>query len=168
MPVSGGCYLGTALSSRCQISTISVRRAKSEDVGYLVAQLKEFSVFFGTRRPLFPTEEFASVSMLGFIENHLVLIAERGGEQIGFIAGMITPHAFNPEIKVLLEMFWWVNELHRGSRAGLLLLEEFTAWGRANVDWILMGLEAKSPVNEKVLTKRGFKLHERSFLLEVN
>jgi len=51
---------------------------------------------------------------------------------------------------------------------GLMLLEEFTDWGKRNADWISFSLEDKSPVKDTTLTKRGFRLKERSFILEVN
>lgn len=80
---------------------------------------------------------------------------------------MLGFHPYNPAIRVLTETFWWVTPNARGSRAGLMLLDAFTAYGERNADWIVFTLEHHSPVNERTLTKRGFHLHERSYLREV-
>lgn len=77
------------------------------------------------------------------------------------------PHVFNPQIKVLSECFWWVKPEYRGSRAGALLFKNYVEWGKANVDWVTMTLEAHSPVRPEALIKRGFRLQETTFLLEV-
>lgn len=134
---------------------------------WLVSQLREFSAFFGTKKSLYGTEENARLGITNMINGHIVLVAEREGQLLGFIAGVITPHMFNPNIRVLAETFWWVAEEHRGSRAGLMLLNEFMDYGTANCDWITFALEHHSPVDEKCLLRRGFHLQERSYLMEV-
>lgn len=49
-----------------------------------------------------------------------------------------------------------------------MLLNEFVAFGHANADWIALSLiEGASPVKQSSLVKRGFHLHESSYLLEV-
>lgn len=148
--------------------TISVRRASSDDIDWLLSQLKLFSDFFGTKRALFPSEEHARPGVELMVASHLVLIADHPAiGPVGFIAGYVTPHPYNPSIRLLAESFWWVSEEHRGTRAGLLLLNEFVAWGKANADWVTFALEAKSPVTDRVLLDRGFVQQERTFLLEV-
>jgi hypothetical protein len=145
-----------------------VRPASLDDIDWLLVQLQAFSVFQDTKRELFPTEAFAREALAGMIQNHLMLVADHPAVgPVGFISGYVLPHPYNPSIQMLSETFWWVAEEHRGTRAGLLLLEAFLAWGREHADWITFALEAKSPVSDDVLLKRGFKIQERSFLLEV-
>lgn len=103
------------------------------------------------------------------IDRHVVFIADsKDAKPIGFVGGYSIPHPFNPDIKLLSEMFWWVSEEHRGSRAGLMLLNAFTSYGKEHADWVTMAIEHNSPINERALTKRGYKLQERSYLLEVS
>jgi hypothetical protein len=148
---------------------IRVRGASPEDADWLLGQLKAFARFYGTKKSLFGNEAHARTSLLHKIHNHLVLIAEHDTlGPIGFISGYVLPHPFNPEIRLLSETFWWVDEDHRGGRAGLMLLNAFTEWGKANCDWITFALEHHSPVTEKALTRRGFSLQERSYLMEVS
>lgn len=145
-----------------------VRFATPEDLDWIVGQLKKFSEFYGTKLSLFGDEKNARSVMLTMMNDHVVIVAERENEGlVGLISGYITPHAFNPKIKVLAETLWWVAEEHRGSRAGLLLLDAFKNYGEEHANWITFALENKSPVKDKCLTKRGFQLQERSYLREV-
>ena len=149
--------------------SIVIRRANENDLDWLLSELKAFADFFGTGKILFPSKLTDAEALLKtWIAGQLMFMAERDGERLGFIAGMIHQHVFNPEIRCLTEMFWWVPEKHRGTRAGLMLINEFAKWGKDNVDWVLFTLEDNSPVNEKSLTKRGFKLKEKQYLLEVS
>src|SRR6476469_848409 len=147
---------------------ISVRPATLSDLDWLMGQLRSFSRFFASKRPLFEDETYARATFATFIEHHLVLISDgHGVGPTGFIAGLKMPHLFNPKIMTLTEMFWWVDEKYRGTRSGLLLLQAFTNYGKANADWINFTLEDESPVAERSLTRRGYRLKERNFLMEV-
>lgn len=147
---------------------IEIRHGEAADVDWMLGQLRKFAQFFGSKRSLFGDEAHARATLGGMIQDHLVLVAAAdGSERLGFIAGLITPHMYNPEIRVLCETFWWVAEEHRRSRAGLLLLNAFLAWGKAHADWITFSLEQNSPMRAESLEKRGLHLHERSFLMEV-
>lgn len=155
-------------TARQDADIITIRRADAGDMDWLVGQLKEFSKFFGSIHNTFPKEEYARDGMWKMITDHVVFVAQKAGAgPVGFISGYFTPHVFNPDIRVLAETFWWVMEEHRGSRAGLHLLNAFTAWGRENADWIIFTLEEKSPVNDSVLLRRGFRPLERNYMLEV-
>jgi len=150
-----------------QRSNVAVRRARLADIDWIVSELREFAAHYNTKKPLFPDEMHAHQVISSMIDGHVVFVAERGTELHGFIGGIITPHFMNPTIKTIAEMFWWVAKEHRGSRAGLLLLNEFIAFGEKNADWITVSLENRSPVHEKCLLKRGFIGQERSYLREV-
>jgi RimJ/RimL family protein N-acetyltransferase len=148
---------------------VAVRPAQFDDINWLVRELGRFDQFFGGKRPLLEDEDYARGVLIQMIEKHFMLIAEReDAGPIGFIGGIVTPHLFNPNIRVLGELFWWVQPEYRGTRAGLMLLNEFTAWGKANVDWLTIALEDHSPVSDRSILKRGFKPKEKSYLLEVS
>lgn len=148
--------------------SVCIRKAQLSDIDWILGQLKEFADFYNTKRSLFGDLGYSKKVIEVMISEHVFFVAE--SEQfgpIGFIAGTLEPHLYNPEIVTLNECFWWVDEKHRGSKAGLLLLNEFVQWGKKNVDWIWMTLETESPVKDATLVRRGFKEQERSFLLEV-
>lgn len=149
--------------------SITVRKAVKDDVDFLLSQLDVFSDFYGTKKRLFPNEDYAREKLTELIKGQVVFIAEKQGVgSIGFIAGILFNHPFNPDIRVLSETFWWVQEEHRNSRAGLMLLNEFTEFGKETADWVTTAIEEKSPINDRVLLKRGYKATEKNFLLEVN
>ena len=145
---------------------VYVRPGNSGDMPWILEQLKEFSVFFGTKISLYD-EPSAISGLTKLMDNGLVLIAEQGDQHLGFIVGAITPHLFNPNILVLTEFLWWVEPAYRKGRAGYLLLKEFIQWGEKNADWIVFTIEEKSPLNEETILKQGFERMERSYLKEV-
>lgn len=148
---------------------LRIRSATPDDLDWLLSQLKEFSKFFGTKRPLYGDENFVRSGMTEMMTKHLVLVAEKDMlGPVGFIAGIVTPHVYNPKIRLLVETFWWVTEEYRGGRAGLLLLDSFLDWGKKNADWITMSIESHGQISDRILLKRGFHLQERSYLLETN
>lgn len=153
----------TALAQTVQ--TI-VRDATPDDLEWLIGELRDFAVFMDTRYPLFD-EAYSRRTFPTLFADHVVLIAEREGERQGFVAGLLSPHPFNPALVILQELFWWVAAPHRHSRAGLLLLNALVEVGRAKAQWVLVSVEANSPVREATLLRRGFRLKERSYLLEV-
>jgi hypothetical protein len=149
---------------------ISVRRATRLDVPWLLTQLEEFASFFGSKHSLFPKDPMVAVTIVtAFVDQLEFFLAVDHATQrpVGFIAGALNKHPMNPAIRVLSEVFWWVTPDRRGSSAGARLLERFLAFGEGNADWIVMTLEAKSPVDPASLERRGFHQHERTYLLEV-
>lgn len=134
----------------------------------MLDQLRQFSQFVGTKRPLFADEGFAREKMISMIREHVVLVAEKDTQRMGVIAGILVPHFMNPKIRVLAEMFWWVQPEHRQTRAGLLLLKEFIRYGKEAADWITFALEHNSPVRDETLLRHGFSPLERNFILEVS
>jgi hypothetical protein len=160
-------------------SVVVVRDARLDDIDWLITELRAFSEFSTYQHKLFPPDEIeVRVKVKALIETQFVRIAEldhvtsvRGEPfpeiRIGFIAGLHGEHWFNPAIHTFTELFWWVQPEHRGSSAGVRLLEAFIDEGERRRGWIVFGLEHNSPVKDETLIKRGFRAQERSFLKEV-
>lgn len=145
---------------------ISLRRATESDIDFIIKELKLFSEFYGSHHKLFPeSEEEARYIIKMFVENHYFIVSENNGQLSGFIAGIEGNHAFNPSLKVLTEIFWWVKAEFRGTKAGAALLNEFNKHGE-QFDWTIMTLEDNSPVNPEALLKRGYRNKEQSFIRE--
>lgn len=152
--------------------SIQVRPATQADIPWILGQLKEFDKFAAFKRPLLENWDYARQGIADMIKGHLFLVADKeapgwGPAPLGFIAGYDTPHPFNPGLRVLTEVFWWVAVDARRTRAGASLLEAFLAYGRKHCHWISFGLEHHSPVSPRHLTERGFRHKETTFLLEV-
>lgn len=148
-------------------SHVSIRPAIESDLEWILNELKDFSKFFNSKISLFPSDDYAREIFMRHITDHLFLVAVQGEQLIGFISGWFSTHLFNPSIILLTETFWWVPPAHRGSRAALMLLNEFTRIGKAHAHWITFALENHSPVNDRCLTKRGYTAKEKSYILEV-
>lgn len=154
-----------------------IRRASFDDIPWLLTQLREFAAFAGTKHCLFPADEaIATATVHSFIHaadtgNGVFLVAESltaPREGVGFIVGVLGPHPFNPRLRTLAELFWWVQPSRRGSSAGARLLDAFIGFGKRNADVVTMVLEHGSPATlELGLAKRGFRAQERTYVLEV-
>ena len=146
---------------------IIIKNAVDNDIEWVVSQLAKFSEFYGTKYKLFGDTEYIKVNLKKMFDEQLFLIAFNGECRVGFISGNIFNHPFNPNIKTIIETFWWVDEAYRNTRAGALLLEAYIKYGKENCQWVIMNLEHKSPVREETLLKRGFKNQERTYLMEI-
>ena len=134
----------------------------------MLPELRAFAAFYGTKRSLYPGDEHAAQIVGKLILGQYVRVAERvDGVPVGFLAASLIPHWLNPEIRVAAEVFWWVPVEHRRSLAGAMLLAAYIEWGRAHADWVCLTLEADTPVKADSLLRRGFRAHERQYLLEV-
>lgn len=146
---------------------LTIRSGEDQDISWIISQLKIFSVFVGTKKQLFGNEEYVRQQVSEIMQKHCFFVAEKNGILIGFIFGFFVPHYFNPEIKTLTELAWWVVPEERGGPAGMLLLDKFIEFGKNNSDWICVGLNTKTPVKDEKILERGFKSFERSFLYQV-
>lgn len=153
---------------------ITIRPARPNDLDWMIPELQEFAKFAEHKYSLFPEDEnYIRQGFENLILNGVCLCADKENatdgtiEGIGFIVGMYSPHAFNPKIKTLIEMFFWVKEEYRGCRAGLQLFNEYLKIGRETAHWIIFTLEDVSPMKDEFLFKKGFKLKEKNFLMEV-
>ncbi|MCA9339375.1 MAG: GNAT family N-acetyltransferase [Candidatus Saccharibacteria bacterium] len=146
---------------------ITTRFATMDDESWILEQSAEFSKTYPTKLNLADNLPYMKLLFKNLIQEHVLIIAEMGSTRMGFIAGMKAPHHFNPDLKVLSELLWWVCPEFRGSRAGSALLEDFIAIGKDTCDWITFTIEEQTPISDKSLIKRGFKPTEQSYLLEV-
>jgi hypothetical protein len=145
---------------------LSTRRAKALDVEWLFACCEDFAKFYGSKISLAGNPEYGRIFLKDMIDRHYVLIGLKDNEPVGFIAGLITPHHFNPDIRQLAELLWWVPEQFRNTGIGMLLFNEFMEFGKENCDWITFSLEEISPIKDTFLLKRGFRMTERAYLKE--
>lgn len=145
---------------------IKVRQARTEDVPWLLKELAEFSKFYGTKNKLFGDQDYNTEYIEKVMDQHFILVSENDEELTGFIAGLLMLHPFNPKVKVLQELWWWVPEKFRGGRSGFKLFKDFCDFGDKYCDMTLFTLEDASPVSETMLTKRGFVKKEVTYVRE--
>lgn len=150
---------------------IEIRPASEGDLDWLVGELREFDRFYQTKKRLFGDEKIVREKVLEIIAGHICLIAERSGDggaqRIGFIAGLLCPHFYNPDIRVLSQLFWWVLPGERKTLAASMLMDEFLRIGRPHADWITFNMSPWTPVKPTSFVRRGFTISDQVYLLEV-
>jgi RimJ/RimL family protein N-acetyltransferase len=147
---------------------ITTRIAKSSDVEWIFKECVSFSKTYQSKFDLTGDVPYAYAFLHNIVENHVVILSLKDGVRTGFIAGMAQPHHFNPKIKMLSELLWWVSPQYRGGGSGAKLFLEFVAYGKQNCDCITMTLEETTPISDASLAKRGFRLTEKAYLMECN
>ncbi len=147
------------------MSNWRVRRGSEEDLDWLMEQSEAFTRFIGNAVPFHP--ERAALLLRSWLADHYVVIAEQDGERAGMLVAMATSHTFNPDVRVLSEIMWWVVEAKRNTRAGLLLLNALDKIAEAEkVDLVTMSTESVSPLSGRVLNKRGYRQKELTWVKE--
>jgi len=141
---------------------VTIRRAVADDLEFVKDCGREFSQAVGM--PWAWNEDYARRTLIpDLIENHLALIAEDDGHQVGVISGFDTVHPFNPEVTLLAEVVWWVMPEGRAKSAGKKLLDEFIAIGK-EFDIITMST-LNNPVHDRMLERIGFVKSESGFVM---
>jgi hypothetical protein len=157
--------------------SLIVRPAAESDVPWLLAQLRAFDLEYETIRKFFDSEQMEEHAVWvrhmlhqgpWFLACRLEDVGdEREEVPVGFIAGMLSGHPYQPDITVLTELFWWVVPEARYSRAALMLIKRFVAHGKAHADWITFSVTTKTKIHPTTLEAFGFRHLETSYVLEV-
>lgn len=153
-----------------RVGQVAIRRATLDDTPWFTSRVSHFNGRIPANK-LFLKDRNALLNHIeDTILNHVAFVAEKDGEIVGFISGITRPHPYVTEpdkLDLLVMTHWWVEETFRGSRAGLMLLNTFTDHGKLIADRIVMSLPVESNMGPDAMEKRGYKLSERSFTMEV-
>ena len=143
-----------------------VRKANVKDLNYCV---EEGCKFLKTRWPNKKIDKAnVYIKLYYLIHSGILLVADDKGELKGMIGGLVTINIWYGDEIDATELFWWVPEEHRNSRAGVLLLKGFIGAAKEKkATTIVLSLLTKSPISDNALIKRGFKLEEKAFIMEV-
>lgn len=146
--------------------TVTVRTAIAEDKQWVVTVAAKRMLVDEVGREDFYNEEDCGRLFEFGLTNGIILIAESDGIPVGCISGIFTSNMFNSKLITLQEIFWYVLPQHRQGRAGLLLLNLFCQVGSTTAHDINMSLLDKSPVNLRILERKGFTFKEMAFHLK--
>ncbi len=143
---------------------MNVRPAVMEDISWIVDQLMEFDRQTGHDQ--IADREYLRIGLIPeMIRNHVMLIAEaENGIRCGVLGAMKTPHLFNPGVKMLSEVFWWVDPKARGCGAGARLLIAYDNLVVSGYDMGTVSLLENSRVRDESLEELGFKRSDSVFL----
>jgi hypothetical protein len=127
-----------------------------------VQECARFSRDSGNDPRLLPADpNIAGQIWLGWIRDHYVSIAEDGAKPVGYVLAWRGRHPFNPEVRTLTCGMWRVAKGYERTRAGVLLLDAFTAFGQKHADVTYFTLQ--KPTGDRALARRGFRQMERDF-----
>lgn len=145
-----------------QSRKVTVAKMTEEDVDWFVNVAAVNMLIEEVGRPDFVNvEQLYKLAHMG-LEMESVFIARVDGKYAGAVCGILSDNFFNPNLKTLVEAFWYVLPEYRYTRAGLMLLNSFVEFGNEVADDTTMCLLTESPV--KTLEKRGFVRTEQAFI----
>lgn len=147
-----------------------VRYATADDVPQLAILAGHF-LRESTYAAMLPFDEDGiKLALSNMVANGVVLVAERNGVAVGFLAGIMSAVWFCPSATVATEMAWWVSpDVRGGSPAAVRLVREFERWaGEHNADYVVMSdiVTLDSPA-ASMLSRMGYHTVERSHLKEL-
>lgn len=134
------------------------------------AVVLKFGVDFLSYYPFtFEYDEYELLKVLENVSNTgIFLMAEKDGEVVGTIGGVVSPHPYAPMHLVATEMFLWVDEEHRKSTIGPRLMKAFEERGKQRgCKYMAMTSTINTPNFKKFLTKKGYTEVETSYLKEI-
>jgi hypothetical protein len=114
---------------------MKIREANKFDINYILDMLRDFR----NETPIDLMRECDNEDYVNSIFNHILLgggilyIAEKD-EPIGMIAGIKNQSIWDPELKFLQELVFWVEPEHRNSSAGYRLIQAYNKKAQELVD----------------------------------
>lgn len=143
-----------------------IREAEVRDIPEMVEMGRRFFAASGYADITELDPESLEATFKSLLENPdaVVLVVEKS-KLVGMAAALIYPFYFNLKHRTSQEMFWWVDQEHRGS--GLKLFDDLISGVKAKgaESLSMIALDALDP--EKVgaiYERRGFRASERLFI----
>jgi hypothetical protein len=147
---------------------IFLRNPRFTDLDWICDELKKFSSFLKTKNEMMGDREYVKALIMRVADEHIFLVAESEKTGLmGFISALATPHLFNPKIKTICIVVWWVADKYRNSRAGSMLLKEVIRVGKEQANWISLAINSNCPIKEAALKNLGFQTAEINHIMEV-
>lgn len=140
-----------------------VEELTEKDLKWFVEVAAVNMLIYEVRRPeLVHMDNLYRLANLG-MTGGTAFIVKCKGENAGALGSILLPNLFNPNIKTMAEIFWYVLPEYRMTRAGAMLLNAFNKKASEISDESTLCLMGSSEINIKTLEKRGFHLGEYAF-----
>lgn len=148
---------------------MEIRLAIVDDAASMVAMGRDF-LAYSEYRSLDVTEGQMLEGITSVISAGMSFVAVADAQIIGAILGVACPFWFARHITAAIELAWWVAPSHRGSSAGLKLLNAFernaASLGIQHIGISDLVVGGETPV-AKLLARRGYRLTERMHTKEI-
>ena len=138
--------------------------ATQEDIEELVAMAMKF-IMSTAYAPYASEEQMRNIItnvVTGDQREKIALL--KSGE--GMLIGITTPALFGPHM-LASELAWYVDPEKRGNKVGVELVEAFEYWAKNVAGCSLISLTAIDDKVGKFYEKRGYKLYEQAYMLEL-
>ncbi len=103
----------------------------------------------------------------GCYDYNLLIVAEKEGELVGFVAGVEGKLLANHSVKIGAELAWWLNPSARGGSLGVKMLKAAEKQAKDNgiKYWSMMYMESSMPEQiRKIYEKMGYQLAETTYV----
>lgn len=146
-----------------QLPKITVEKLQIKDLEWFVEVAATRMLLEELKRPeLLNEDHIYRVSHYGMTSG-TCLVAKIDNTPIGAIGAILAPNMFNPDIKTLVEIFWYVLPEYRKGRAGAMLLMAFEDLGGEVADESTLSLLGTSEIASSSLERRGWYAGEVAF-----
>lgn len=144
---------------------IRIRVAVPQDLDWIHSAIREMATEQEYFRPLYDEVE-SRKCVEGLILEGISIVAEDEKKgPLGFILGTITPHLYNPKLKLLSHLQWWVHPAHRKGIVTHMLFTTFVDIGYKHADVVTLSLRDDVPIKEESLKRYGFMRHDKCYFL---
>jgi len=148
-----------------------IRRATLKDFD----RIMEMMINFANTSPLSAhhnpqyNDNYVRTLLCEVIKNGLILVGEHDGRIEGMIIAAIQNDPWLPDIKILREWAWWVEEPARNTTLGYKLFKKYQEYGEkmqeaGAIDAFMITLMDISPQFD--LQKRGWNRLEQNYMFE--
>jgi len=141
------------------------------------AEVRDMPIVSVLAREFFEASGYGSIAefdpetimdrFLTALDEGLCFVAETGNEVIGFVIGASCPSIFNRNIRMGVELAWWVKPEHRNSPASIKLLKAIENQAKKSgiKTWSMVCLEGMEPEKvESMYLRLGYHRAERKFM----
>lgn len=145
---------------------MNIRPATPDDLPRIVAMGRTFWSQTAYARHVVYCPDSIAGSALRMIDAGLLLVADVDGVAIGAVGLVTVPCYANADVLMAAELYWYIEDEHRDSGAGMALLAAIEDAARnAGVKLLgMMALEAVEPEKAAAIYKRfGYSPAERTF-----
>ena len=136
-----------------------------EDILWILGELPKFAAYHAEESWLPDWDAQMEQLIYAMRHGYLRIAISPDGNRSGFLMGCTHPHWSNREQTQATELLWWVVPEARKTRAGFLLMRDFTAWAESFCHKISFSLVG--PAGDRALMKLGYKYGERVYTKEV-
>lgn len=144
---------------------MEVRQATQNDVPRIVEMSAKFyeTTSYARWAPFNPDTVHDLAANLA--ENHVMLVAEEGGDLVGMVGLFVAPFLFNGDITAAYEVVWWVDPQAQGRGAGKALLAaiEPACEGRGCRAIQMVHLASSPPQAAAIYERLGYRHTESSY-----